>query len=334
MTELERSTLLSVVVPLFNEEENLPRIFAALQELAQRLDSVKLELVLVDDGSRDGTFRVANELAGAHENITAIKFARNYGSHAAIAAGMTFAKGDCALFIAGDMQDPPSLITEMLEAWRDGYKIVWAARTTVEGKSRTSEFFSTLYWDFFNASVNNPVVAGGVDFALVDRSVVEILRGQCHLPEPIFAQITDSGFAQKTIRYTKQMRAGGKSGWTLQKKFGLVFQTVFCSAKFFRTICIGAALMALVSLLVALTAAIMLLGQTSPITMAVALASIVLFHSLIIIHFGVLVFVVEYLSIRLRVPNSTPRFCIERVVPAGASNRTTKLGSELARGSV
>ncbi len=316
MSQQDRGTVLSVVVPLFNEEENLPRIFAALQELSGNNKSITLELVLVDDGSKDATFKVAKHLASTHANVTAVKFARNYGSHAAIAAGLSLSTGDCALFIAGDMQDPPSLVVEMLDAWRDGYKIVWAARTTVEGKARTSEFFSTLYWEFFNASVDNSVVAGGVDFALIDRDVVEILRDQCHLLEPIFAQITDTGFAAKTIRYTKKMRAAGKSGWTLKKKFGLVFQTLFCSAKFFRTVCVSAVALALVSLVFCLVTAYqaMTAAQVTIIPLAIALIAVLSLHALFVIHFSLMLLLVEYISIRLRAPNSTPRFRIEKVV--------------------
>ena len=221
--------LLSVVVPLFNEEDNLQALFARFKEIEAQLSNVEFEFIFVDDGSGDNTFSIASNLCKQHSNITVLKFDRNYGSHPAIAAGFAASRGDCVMFIAGDLQDPPALIAEMIDRWKDGAKIVWAARTVVQNQPFKDMMFSVLYWGFFNVSVRHPVPARGVDFFLVDKSVVDAIRPNAQKEEPIFAQITETGLSSTVVRYTKQARASGKSGWTLKKKLDLVFQTLIYS---------------------------------------------------------------------------------------------------------
>jgi polyisoprenyl-phosphate glycosyltransferase len=221
--------LLSVVVPLFNEEDNLQALFARFKEIETQLPNVEFEFIFVDDGSGDNTFSIASSLCKQHPNITVLKFERNYGSHPAIAAGFAASRGDCVIFIAGDLQDPPALIGEMIDRWRNGSKIVWAARTVVQNQPFKDMMFSILYWGFFNVSVRHPVPARGVDFFLVDKSVVDSIRPNAQKEEPIFAQITETGLPSSVVHYAKQARAAGKSGWTLKKKLDLVFQTLIYS---------------------------------------------------------------------------------------------------------
>ena len=114
LTARSGKALLSVVIPLFNEEDNLAPLFKELEEVRLQLLDTEIEYILVDDGSSDNTFAVAKELFDRSERFKIIRLARNYGGHAAIAVGLSEASGDCAMFIAGDLQDPPSLIPEML----------------------------------------------------------------------------------------------------------------------------------------------------------------------------------------------------------------------------
>ncbi|MBY0359397.1 MAG: glycosyltransferase family 2 protein [Candidatus Obscuribacterales bacterium] len=299
----QTGTILSVVVPLYNEESNFSSLLQSLKELETNLPAVKFEFIFVDDGSTDRTYELASAAAKT-ANITALKLARNYGSHAAIAAGFLQANGNCALFIAGDMQDPPELISEMLEAWQQGYKIVWAARSKVEGKSLSGTFFSNFYWHLFNLAVDHPVVAGGVDFALIDRTALLALKEQAQAAIPIFAQITETGYPAKTIRYVKRERAGGKSGWTLKKKFALVFQTLSFSTKPFRLFCLAGMLLTGFSLIYAQFA------SSSP---ALTISG----HIFILALFGLAILLMEYLGLRRRASNSIPRFQIERIADRG-----------------
>lgn len=223
LSETEPITL-SVVVPLFNEAENLPKLVEAFTKLKDSLKPVNMELIFVEDGSADNTFELAAQVAREIPWITTVKFARNYGSHAAVAAGLSECQGHCAVFMAADFQDPPELIPKMLEAWRNGYKLVWAAHSN-EG-SGGSGLFSVLYHKLFNYVVSVPVVEGGVDFALVDRDVINIVKSRAQIAEPLFAQVTDTGYASTVIRYQKPKRQAGKSGWTMRKKIVMAFLTL------------------------------------------------------------------------------------------------------------
>lgn len=228
-TAQPKEAMLSVVIPLFNEGSNIRKLGEQLLSWEKELNNVTVEYVFVDDGSADDSLAFAIEIARQHSYASVIRLARNYGSHAAIAAGCSYAQGDCVVFIAGDLQDPPSLISKMLEQWQAGYKIVWAARTQVEGQAPLNALLSFCYWSLFNLLSEYRVPLGGVDFALIDRLVVQTFSKHSHSSKPIFSRIADTGFPCAVVQYTKNPRAFGKSGWTWKKRFALVFQTVFNS---------------------------------------------------------------------------------------------------------
>lgn len=309
---LNEQTLLSVVVPLFNEEGNLEPLFARLKEIEHLLAPTRFEFVFVDDGSRDRTFALASEICQKHDNVTVLKFARNYGSHAAIAAGLAASNGDCALFIAGDLQDPPALIEKMLDSWKRGAKIVWAARTIVEKQPFKDRFFSLCYWSLFNLAVEHPVPSGGIDFFLIDRTVVNILRPQAQLNMPIFAQVTETGFAPEVIMYTKAARAAGKSGWTLKKKFGLIFQTLLFSAKPLKLLCLSAIALVIFSLI--LSVVVVAQFPLAPSILATLIGSLLLSHLCMIALFSSIMMLSLHLELRLRGIERTPRFVVEASV--------------------
>lgn len=228
---MNKSPLLSIVIPLFNEQSTLERLFVRLTEISEQIRPTKVEFVFVDDHSVDGTFDVAQKLCRMHDNIKLIRLAQNSGSHAAICAGLSAASGDCAIFMAGDMQDPPELITEMISRWQAGNKIVWAARTVVEAQAPRDKFFSSFYWMIVHYLSGVDLPEGGVDFALMDRSVVDFVVQRWNKQTPIFLLIAESGLRSSVIFYKKAPRAGGKSGWTLKKKLRLVAQTLIYSFK-------------------------------------------------------------------------------------------------------
>src|SRR5689334_8952901 len=121
--------LLSIVVPLLNEEQNLVHLRDAVTEVMQSLGEYDWEFVFVDDGSRDGSFQVLERLRAKDPRVRALRFTRNFGSHVAIAAGLDHCRGDAAVLMAADLQDPPALIKDFVAAWRQGYDVVWGART-------------------------------------------------------------------------------------------------------------------------------------------------------------------------------------------------------------
>ena len=221
-----RPRLLTVITPAFNEAESL-------QALHRRLDQVLAsqeqdwEWIVVDDHSADNTFDVVNNLSQADSRVRVIRFARNYGSHTAIACGLHHALGDCAVVMAADLQDPPETLPQLLSAWKAGAKVVWAVRNKRKGESAGTLTFSRLYYFLMRRVVGlKDMPASGADFLLVDRLVIDAFTKFNESNVSIFALITWMGFRQSFITYDKQARVKGKSGWSLEKKLKLVVDSV------------------------------------------------------------------------------------------------------------
>ena len=217
---------LSIITPAYNEAANLPVFF---ERLSKVLDAMELdwEWIVVDDHSSDGTFGVLVGLSQKHSQIRGVRLARNFGSHRAIACGMDQARGDCTVFMAADLQDPPETLPEMIREWRSGSQVIWAARTQREGEKASTLGFSRLYyWIMRHVVGMNEMPAMGADFCLMDRCVVTALREFGEANASIFALITWMGFRQKAIPYVKKARLHGRSGWDLEKKLKLVIDSV------------------------------------------------------------------------------------------------------------
>lgn len=218
--------LLSIVLPLFNEEGNLPILFERLLDLRERVSPIQVEVILVDDGSTDTTFACGSELCRKFDFVKLLRFEANSGSHAAISAGLAESAGDCAVFLAGDLQDPPHLIPDMLQRWTEGDSVVWAARTWVERKKCIDVGFSFCYWTLVSLITGASLPSSGLDFALMDKSIVDALRPIAQSQCPLFLKILFlKDFKSSVVRYTKSARHSGKSGWSLQKKLKLVLLT-------------------------------------------------------------------------------------------------------------
>ncbi len=225
---------ISVIVPLYNEEASVKGVLTGLQELERELKAEEagvkdLEIVFVDDRSRDKSFEIAANLALQHPNVKVVKLAFNSGSHAAIMAGISHCTGDAVTFIAGDMQDPPSVLKDLIKEWRKGVKIVWASREDHLGFKRP--LFSKLYW-YLCAKLNeSSIPEEGVDFFLIDKCVKETLAARPHRQAPIFLAVAETRYNSAVVKYEKQVREVGKSGWTMRKKLGLVLDSIVLSKR-------------------------------------------------------------------------------------------------------
>lgn len=215
---------LSFVLPAYGEEQNLPLVLARV--LAQAAHADELEVIVVDDHSRDGTFRVVRELGEKDPRIKGLRLARNSGSHMAVLCGLTRASGDAVIVLAADGQDPPELTSELLAAWRQGHHVVWAVRAAREGETWLTRLFSRLYYRTMNRWSSVRLPPAGADFFLLDRRVVTAL---VEIPErntSLLALITWLGFSQAELPYVKEARLSGRSKWTLRKKARLALDSL------------------------------------------------------------------------------------------------------------
>jgi dolichol-phosphate mannosyltransferase len=210
-------TSVSIIVPVFHNAASLPEVLRRFQAIAAR-NPEQFEFIFVDDGSRDGSFAVLEELARLDRRVRAIQLSRNFGSNAASSAGISFAQGDAVVAISADLQDPPELIDEMLVKWREGYKIVLAAREHREDPWLTS-VTSDLFWKLFRRYAVSTMPKRGCDFCLIDRCVIHALR-DTHEPNAGVGMILWTGYEPALIHYTRRARdvAHGRSMWNWSKK--------------------------------------------------------------------------------------------------------------------
>jgi glycosyltransferase involved in cell wall biosynthesis len=217
--------VISIVTPAFNEAENLPALYERLVQTMTTL-GVAWEWLVIDDHSRDGTFAVVRELAARDPRVRGIRFARNRGSHVAIACGLHYANGDAAVMLAADLQDPPETLGAMLQRWRAGAQVVWATRRTRPGDRTHAQFAAVYYWIMRRVVGFSDMPAHGADFFLADRAVIDAFRRFRERNFSVLALVASLGFRQEYVEYDKQARSAGQSGWTLGRKITLVIDSV------------------------------------------------------------------------------------------------------------
>jgi len=211
---------LSIVVPIYYNELNIPHTIPRLQNLKNIIPDCDFEFVFVDDGSKDNSFQLLMEAKRQDSRIKVIKLSRNFGSMSAIQAGLRYATGDCVGIIAADLQDPPEMFKEMIEHWKSGKKVVLATREDRE-ESFSQKMFSNTYYYLLEKFALKGYPKGGFDFLLIDKQVVHEVVEIHEKNTNIMSLIYWLGHDQVQIPYVRQERKLGKSRWTLSKKIKL-----------------------------------------------------------------------------------------------------------------
>ena len=216
-----KKRVFSIVVPIYFNEPNIPDTIPRLLALDEQLEGYALELVFVDDGSKDGSLAALREYqAKDPSRIKVVKLTRNFGSMAAIQAGLTVATGDCVGMIAADLQDPPEIFLEMLGHWERGTKAVFAVRADRE-ESLGQKFFSNSYYALMRRFAVAGYPEGGFDFFLIDRQVVDEVNRIHEKNTNLMTLIFWLGFQPVAIPYVRRARQNGISRWTFGKKVKL-----------------------------------------------------------------------------------------------------------------
>jgi len=215
----------SIIAPIFNELENIPELY---RRVCQVMDATgePWELILVDDGSSDGSTEKIRELAQRDPRVRPIIFARNFGHQIAITAGWDYARGDAIIIIDADLQDPPELIPELAQKWREGYEVVYAVRAEREGETWFKKTTAALFYRLIRwiTDVDIPLDAG--DFRLMDRKVVNVLkqmRERHRFPRGMSAWV---GFRQVGVTYKRAARFAGETKYPLRKMLKLALNAI------------------------------------------------------------------------------------------------------------
>ena len=208
--------LLSIVVPIFNEEDTLD-IFIETVKKHLTYNSIRYEIIFVNDGSQDGTLRTALALQAKQPLIRVVNLSRNFGKEAAMSAGLEYAKGDAVIVMDVDLQEPPELIPEMIEKWREGYDVVYGKRISRQSDSPFKRLTAGLFYKGFNKIADFKIPADVGDFRLMDRAVVNALNA---LPERVrfmkglFAWV---GFKTYALEFERQERQAGTTKFNYWK---------------------------------------------------------------------------------------------------------------------
>jgi glycosyltransferase involved in cell wall biosynthesis len=211
-------TLVSIIVPVYFNATSLPLLWERLKVLANRLSQYKFEFIFVDDGSGDDSSAIIQNLAKTDPRIKAVRLVRNFGSNAAILAGLSLSNGDCTAFVAADLQDPPESLDEMINQWEHGSKMVLAVRKNRLGDPFLTRQFARLFNFLFSHYVFHGYSPEGVGFFLVDRQVVDAVL-QCEERNAhLIGLLLWLGFPYTTVQYDRIEREHGRSRWTFQRK--------------------------------------------------------------------------------------------------------------------
>jgi len=217
------SPLLSVVVPLYNEEAVVSEFHERLAAVLARLE-LSTEIIYVNDGSTDGSLGLLLELRRHDQRIAIVDLSRNFGKELALTAGLDYAHGDAVVVIDADLQDPPELIPELVKGWKQGYEVVYAQRTSREGESLLKRITAALFYRLLERSMPTSVPRDTGDFRLLSRRALDAtnsLRERHRLMKGLFAWI---GFSQLRVPYRRDARYAGRSKWSYWKLWNLALE--------------------------------------------------------------------------------------------------------------
>jgi len=217
--------MLSVVVPIYNEEENIAAFHAAVKAVMETMEE-RWEIVYVNDGSRDSSLSLLLEIQRRDPRVAVLEFSRNFGHQAALTAGLQVAKGDAVMLMDGDFQDPPEVLPRMVRAWKDGAKVVIAERSSRADKGLRGKLFP-LFYKIMGLISDFPIPLNAGIFGLLDRqaadSIINLQEGNRYLPG-LRAWV---GFPTAIVYYERAGRAAGEAKQTLPKLFKYAMDAIF-----------------------------------------------------------------------------------------------------------
>jgi dolichol-phosphate mannosyltransferase len=215
--------LLSVVAPVFNEDQLLDVFYA---RMCKALEGLPFELVLVDDGSSDRTPELLAAIAAADERVRVIELSRNFGHQTAITAGLDHASGDAVVMIDADLQDPPEVIPQMLDHWRRGTDVVYAVRHRRDGETHFKLLTARIFYKLFDALANVPLEHDSGDFRLLDRAPLDALLAMRERNRFLRGMTVWIGYTQTAVPYERDARYAGETKYTLGRMLRFSFDAI------------------------------------------------------------------------------------------------------------
>lgn len=273
--------IFSIIAPIYNEIGNIPELVPRVREVMDQTGQ-PWELILVDDGSSDGSTDAIRQLAQEDERVRPVIFARNFGHQIAVTAGLDYSRGDAVVIIDADLQDPPEVILDLIEKWREGYEVVYAVREEREGeswfKTATASLFYRLIYRI--TDVNIPLDTG--DFRLMDRKVFSVMNQMREKHRFLRGMSAWVGFKQIGVKYKRKARFAGETKYPLKKMIKLALNAVTSFsyfplqlATYLGFIAAGLSVIAIpVVIILRLTTGTVLLGQATTLIIVLFLGGV------------------------------------------------------------
>jgi dolichol-phosphate mannosyltransferase len=212
--------VLSVIVPIYNEEEVLPETYKRLTAVMRRF-AEPYELIFINDGSRDKSPQMLAELCANDPNVRFINFSRNFGHQPAITAGMDYAAGDAVVVIDADLQDPPELILDMAAKWREGFDVVYGKRTKRKGETIFKKATAGMFYKTLRRMTDVDIPADTGDFRLIDRKVCDAMKSLPERNRYVRGLVSWVGFKQTAIEYVRDERFAGETKYPFKRMIKL-----------------------------------------------------------------------------------------------------------------
>lgn len=211
----------SLVIPMYYEEEVAKECYERVRRILEGLEKYNYEIIFVNDGSKDRTLEILEEIAAEDEKVKVISFSRNFGHQAAVTAGLKEVTGDAIVIIDADLQDPPELIPDMLKYWEEGNEVIYGKRKTRKGESAFKLLTAKMFYKTLNSLSDVEIPKDTGDFRLVDRKVVDVINAMPEHNKFLRGLWGWIGFKQMAYEYERQERFAGKTKYPLKKMLKL-----------------------------------------------------------------------------------------------------------------
>ncbi len=215
----------SIIAPIYNEAESLPELYRRISEVMDRTGE-PWELILIDDGSQDGSTEMIRDLAQKDPRVRPVIFARNFGHQIAVTAGLDYSRGDAVTIIDADLQDPPEVILDLIQKWREGYEVVFAVRAEREGESWFKLWTASLFYRLILRITDVKIPLDTGDFRLMDRKVVNVINSMRERHRFLRGMSAWVGFRQVGVPYRRAARFAGSTKYPFKKMLKLALNAV------------------------------------------------------------------------------------------------------------
>ena len=221
-----KNKILSIIIPMYNEEESLPHLYSRLVALGEKIENYDLEFLFVNDGSKDSSLEIVKALRKADKRVCYVNLSRNFGKEVAMAAAFDYVTGEAVDIIDADLQDPPELIVDMIKLYEEGYDDVYAKRRSRDGETWFKKFTSKAFYRVLQSVSDVPIQKDTGDFRLLSRRAIEALKSFPERQRYTKGMFSLIGFKKKEIEFDRDSRVAGQTKWNYFKLMDLAIEGI------------------------------------------------------------------------------------------------------------